>query len=170
MAKGLLHLGLKKGDGVAFMCHTSYAWDVFDAAVLAVGGVLATVRRCGTGGVHDRAQVGLLDRVDALVELRVLDLLVVVPRVLEKVYNAASQKAGNGPKGRVFAASVVAAQKYMEELSTRGKASRFATARRNAFDPIVYSQIRDVLGGWDRCRPFAKRRCTPSPAHAAPRS
>lgn len=47
----------------------------------------------------------------------------------------------------MFAASVVAAQKYMEELSTRGKASRFATARRNAFDPIVYSQIRDVLGG-----------------------
>ena len=43
VAKGLLHLGLKKGDGVAFMCHTSYAWDVFDAAVLAVGGVLATV-------------------------------------------------------------------------------------------------------------------------------
>ena len=34
---------------------------------------------------------------------------------------------------------MVAAQKYMEELSTRGKASRFATARRNAFDPIVYS-------------------------------
>lgn len=43
VAKGLLHLGLKKGDGVAFMCHTSYAWNVFDAAVLAVGGVLATV-------------------------------------------------------------------------------------------------------------------------------
>ena len=34
VAKGLLHYGLKKGDGVAFMCRTSYDWDVFDAAVM----------------------------------------------------------------------------------------------------------------------------------------
>ena len=286
VAKGLLHLGLKKGDGVAFMCHTSYAWDVFDAAVLAVGGVLATVYdtdsaeqirnivnnadatllmvetrdmlvkaalakdecptlkhiMCLENGALDELvtygkqvkDVDLDKRINSVkktdlcsivytsgststpkgVEMthahycstatnlpdympellhnkknRVLlflpqahsfarainyicvaseihiyiangiktltsdlkvarpHIMIVVPRVLEKVYNAASQKAGNGPKGRVFAASVVAAQKYMEELSTRGKASRFATARRNAFDPIVYSQIRDVLGG-----------------------
>lgn len=43
VAKGLLHYGLKKGDGVAFMCRTSYDWDVFDAAVMACGGVLATI-------------------------------------------------------------------------------------------------------------------------------
>ena len=43
VAKGLIHYGLKKGDGVAFMCRTSYAWDVFDAAVMACGGVLATI-------------------------------------------------------------------------------------------------------------------------------
>ena len=43
VAKGLLHYGLKKGDGVAFMCRTSYAWDVTDAAVMACGGVLATI-------------------------------------------------------------------------------------------------------------------------------
>ena len=34
---------MKKGDGVAFMCRTSYDWDVFDAAVMACGGVLATI-------------------------------------------------------------------------------------------------------------------------------
>ena len=44
VAKGLLHYGLKKGDGVAFMCRTSYDWDVFDAAVMACGGVLADLR------------------------------------------------------------------------------------------------------------------------------
>jgi long-chain acyl-CoA synthetase len=43
VAKGLMHYGLNKGDAVAFMCRTSYEWDVTDAAVLACGGVLATI-------------------------------------------------------------------------------------------------------------------------------
>ena len=43
VAKGLMHQGLRKGDGVAFMCHTSYEWDVFDGAVLSIGGVIATI-------------------------------------------------------------------------------------------------------------------------------
>ena len=42
-AKGFMHYGLNKGDGVAFMCKTSYEWDVIDAAVMACGGVLATI-------------------------------------------------------------------------------------------------------------------------------
>ncbi|MDN6854149.1 MAG: AMP-binding protein, partial [Bifidobacterium crudilactis] len=42
-AKGLLHAGMRKGDSVAFMCHTSYEWNIVDAAVLAVGGVIATI-------------------------------------------------------------------------------------------------------------------------------
>ena len=32
--------------------------------------------------------------------------MIVVPRVLEKVYNAASQKAGHGAKGVAFAAAL----------------------------------------------------------------
>ncbi|WP_033518452.1 AMP-dependent synthetase/ligase, partial [Bifidobacterium cuniculi] len=286
VAKGLMHLGLRKGDGVAFMCHTSYEWDVFDAAVVAIGGVLATVydtdsdeqirnivnnsdaillmvetkdmrvkaklaeRECPTlkhimcmetGAMDELKEYGrnvtdkqLDERIDSIrktdmcsivytsgstsapkgvemthehycatatnlptympdllhdkrnrvllflpqahsfarainyicvasdihlyiangiktltADLRVArpHIMIVVPRVLEKVYNAASQKAGEGPKGRVFAASVVAAQKYMEELSDKGHASRFATMRRNAFDPLVYAQVRDALGG-----------------------
>ena len=42
-AKGLIHYGLRKGDAVALMCKTSYEWDVVDAAVMACGGVLATI-------------------------------------------------------------------------------------------------------------------------------
>ncbi|MEE1296176.1 MAG: AMP-binding protein, partial [Bifidobacterium sp.] len=286
VAKGLLHLGLKKGDGVAFMCHTSYDWDVFDCAAISIGGVLATIydtdsdeqirdivnnadatllmvetkdmrqkaklaeKECPTLKHVMCLETGALDELEAYgrgisdealdkriatvkkddlcsivytsgstaapkgVEMlhnhycttatnlpdympdllhdkrnRVLlflpqahtfarainyicvasdlhiyiangiktlttdmrvarpHIMIVVPRVLEKVYNAASQKAGSGPKGRVFAASVVAAQKYMEELSDKGHASRFATMRRNAFDPLVYASIRDALGG-----------------------
>ena len=66
-------------------------------------------------------------------------LMIVVPRVLEKVYNAASQKAGHGPKGVVFASAVVAAQNYMKEVSANGKAGALTRTRRAAFDPIVYS-------------------------------
>lgn len=73
--------------------------------------------------------------------------MIVVPRVLEKVYNAASQKAGHGPKGVVFASAVVAAQNYMKEVSANGKAGALTRTRRAAFDPIVYSSLREVLGG-----------------------
>ena len=73
-------------------------------------------------------------------------VMIVVPRVLEKVYNAASQKAGHGPKGVAFAAAVVAAQNYMKELGAKGKVGVLAKTRRAAFDPIVYKTLRDVLG------------------------
>lgn len=286
VAKGLLHYGLKKGDGVAFMCRTSYAWDVFDAAVMACGGVLATIydtdsaeqirnivnnsdarllvvettdmkakadgaeTECPTlehivcfetggldeikaygSGVSDEALDARIDSVqktdlcsivytsgstaapkgvemthehycatafnlpDYMPELlhdkkntvllflpqahsfaRAINyicvasnlhiyiaqgiktltadlqvakptIMIVVPRVLEKVYNAASQKAGHGAKGVAFAAAVVASQDYMKEVSTKGKAGTLTKARRAAFDPVVYASLREVLGG-----------------------
>ena len=286
VAKGLLHYGLKKGDGVAFMCRTSYDWDVFDAAVMACGGVLATIydtdsaeqirnivnnsdarllvvettdmkakadgaeTECPTlehivcfetggldeikaygSGVSDEALDARIDSVqktdlcsivytsgstaapkgvemthehycatafnlpDYMPELlhdkkntvllflpqahsfaRAINYICVasnlhiyiaqgiktltadlqvakptimigVPRVLEKVYNAASQKAGHGAKGVAFAAAVVAAQNYMKEVSTKGKAGTLTKARRAAFDPVVYASLREVLGG-----------------------
>jgi len=286
VAKGLLHYGLKKGDGVAFMCRTSYAWDVFDAAVMACGGVLATIydtdsaeqirnivnnsdarllvvettdmkakadgaeTECPTlehivcfetGGLdeikaygsgvsdealdarinsvqktdlcsivytsgstaapkgvemthehycatafnlpdympellHDKKNTVLLFLPQAHSFARAINyicvasnlhiyiaqgiktltadlqvakptIMIVVPRVLEKVYNAASQKAGHGAKGVAFAAAVVAAQNYMKEVSTKGKTGTLTKARRAAFDPVVYASLREVLGG-----------------------
>lgn len=286
IAKGLMHYGLKKGDGVAFMCRTSYEWDVFDAAVMACGGVLATIydtdsaeqirnivnnsdsrllvvettdmrakadgadKECpalehiicfenggldeimayGSGvsdeelderitsikktdlcsivytsgstaapkGVemthehycttalnlpaympkllHERKNSVLLFLPQAhsfarainyicvaselhiyiaqgiktlIADLQVAkpSVMIVVPRVLEKVYNAASQKAGHGAKGVAFAAAVVAAQNYMKEVSAKGKAGALAKARRMAFDPVAYASLREVLGG-----------------------
>ena len=286
VAKGLLHYGLKKGDGVAFMCRTSYDWDVFDAAVMACGGVLATIydtdsaeqirnivnnsdarllvvettdmkakadgaeTECPTlehivcfetGGLdeikaygsgvsdealdarinsvqktdlcsivytsgstaapkgvemthehycatafnlpdympellHDKKNTVLLFLPQAHSFARAINyicvasnlhiyiaqgiktltadlqvakptIMIVVPRVLEKVYNAASQKAGHGAKGVAFAAAVVAAQNYMKEVSTKGKAGTLTKARRAAFDPVVYASLREVLGG-----------------------
>ncbi|ETY71460.1 AMP-dependent synthetase/ligase [Bifidobacterium moukalabense] len=285
-AKGLLHYGLKKGDGVAFMCRTSYQWDVFDAAVMACGGVLATIydtdsaeqirnivnnsdarllvvetkdmrdkadgaeEECPTlehivcfenGGLDEIKAYGsgvsdeeLDARIDSVqktdlcsivytsgstaapkgvemthehycttalnlpdympdllhnskhtvllflpqahsfarainyicvasqlhiyiaqgIKTLIADLqvarptvMIVVPRVLEKVYNAASQKAGHGAKGVAFAAAVVAAQNYMKEVSAKGRAGALSKARRAAFDPMVYASLREVLGG-----------------------
>ena len=286
VAKGLLHYGLKKGDGVAFMCRTSYAWDVFDAAVMACGGVLATIydtdsaeqirnivnnsdarllvvettdmkekadgaeTECPTlehivcfetGGLeeikaygsgvsdeqldariatvkktdlcsivytsgstaapkgvemthehycatafnlpdympellHDKKNTVLLFLPQAHSFARAINyicvasnlriyiaqgiktlisdlqiakptVMIVVPRVLEKVYNAASQKAGHGAKGVAFAAAVVAAQDYMKEIGVKGKAGVITKARRAAFEPMVYAALREVLGG-----------------------
>lgn len=286
VAKGLLHYGLAKGDGVAFMCRTSYEWNVTDAAVMACGGVLATIydtdsaeqirnivdnsdarllivqttdmREKADGAVEDCPtlerimciETGALDeltaygsgvsdavldeRIDAIKasdlcsiiytsgstaapkgvemthghyctdavnlcdylpdllkdkngsvllflpqahtfarainyivacsELRIYiaqgisslitdlqvarpTVMIVVPRVLEKIYNAASQKAGNGIKGMAFAAAVVGAQRYMKELSSNGSAWSLSRMRRAAFDPVVYRSLRDVLGG-----------------------
>ena len=285
-AKGLLHAGLRKGDAVALMCHTSYQWNVVDAAVLAVGGVIATVydtdsaeqiraivnnadakrlivqtrqmRERADGAVEECPSLQRIDCLEngALAELqaygesvsdRDLDrriesvtkhdlcsvvytsgstaapkgvemthehyctmadnlrayipdlvdtphasllaflpqahsfaraisygcvfgsvhiyiaqgiatlladlqyarptLMIGVPRVFEKVYNAASQKAGHGVKGRMFLAASHAARRYMSEISQRGRANRRTATLRALYDPLIYAPLRQVLGG-----------------------
>lgn len=289
-AKGLLHLGLAKGDGVAFMCRTRYEWNVIDAAVTGLGGVLATIYdtdsaeqirnivnnsdakllivetldmrdkaeeatasgKCPTlnqtlclatgalaeiqaygASVSDTELDAAFDAVHAddlcsivytsgstaapkgvemthrqycttalnlpgympdllqqdmgkesvllflpqahsfarainyivvasnlrvyiatgiktlLADLQVAKptVMIVVPRVLEKVYNAASQKAGHGAKGMVFASAVLTAQQYMQEIGEYGKAKALTKSRRLAFDPLVYASLRQALGG-----------------------
>ena len=285
-AKGFMHYGLNKGDGVAFMCKTSYEWDVIDAAVMACGGVLATIydtdsaeqirnivnnsdarflivettemrdkadgaiEDCPTlerimcietGGLAELQAFGysisdeeLNNRIDSVkktdlcsivytsgstaapkgvemthehycttalnlpkympdllsdpdgsvllflpqahsfarainyivvastlriyiaqgISTLISDLqvakptvMIVVPRVLEKVYNAASQKAGHGAKGLAFQGAVVTAQQYMKEVSKYGEAKILTKTRRAAYDPIVYRPLRQALGG-----------------------
>lgn len=286
VAKGLIHTGLKKGQTVAFMCKTSYEWNVFDAAVLAIGGIIATIYDTDSADqiktIADNSDAELLvvetkemyDKTDIAKEncpnlkevhcfeagylkelvaygksisdeeldarinsIRKTDLcsivytsgstaapkgveltheqflafslnlrafvpdivcdsdgsilmflpqahsfartinygiiasglkiyiaggintlitdlqtakptaMIVVPRVLEKVYNAASQKAGNGLKGIVFAAAVNSARSYMKAVSSKGKAGVWNTLRKAVFDPLVYSALRKALGG-----------------------
>ena len=70
-----------------------------------------------------------------------------VPRVFEKIYNAASQKAGTGLKGRVFSQAVQVARAWsMAQQSGHGipviLAVRHAFYRR-----FVYSTIMGIFGG-----------------------
>lgn len=285
-AKGLMHYGFNKGDALALMCKTSYEWNVVDAAVMACGGVLATIYDTdsaeqirnivnnsdsrflivGTTQMRDKADGAIeecpsLERIicletGGLAELQAFSytvsdealderidsvkktdlcsivytsgstaapkgvemthehycttalnlpnympellsdtngsvllflpqahsfarainyivvsssiriyiaqdittlisdlqvakptVMIVVPRVLEKVYNAASQKAGHGAKGLAFQAAVVAAQQYMREIAQHGNAKALTKTRRAAFDPMVYRPLRQALGG-----------------------
>lgn len=285
-AKGLIHQGMKKGDCLAFMCRTSYEWDIIDAAVLSIGGVLSTIYDTDSAA-QIRAIVNnsdakvlvvqtkdMLERADGAIDdckslkkiyclengalqeiqaygravsdddlderinsVRLDDMCTIVytsgstsapkgveltqrnlvafalninafipdllsdpdgsilmflpqahvfarainygvisssiqvhiatgistllsdlqasrptimigvPRVFEKVYNAASQKAGHGIKGHIFAAAAHTAQGYMSSISETGKAKPTQSALRTLYTPLVYSALKEALGG-----------------------
>ncbi|SCF00302.1 AMP-dependent synthetase/ligase [Micromonospora chokoriensis] len=73
-----------------------------------------------------------------------------VPRVFEKVYNAAKQKAEADGKGGIFARAEQVAIAYSEALETRGGPGLALRAQRAVFDRLVYRKLRAALGG--RCR------------------
>jgi long-chain acyl-CoA synthetase len=73
--------------------------------------------------------------------------LLAVPRVFEKVYNSAEQKAEAGGKGKIFeaASEVAVAHSKLVEAGERiplGMKVKFAL-----FDRLVYSKLRAAMGG-----------------------
>ncbi|GAA1695358.1 AMP-dependent synthetase/ligase [Microbacterium sediminicola] len=73
--------------------------------------------------------------------------LLAVPRVFEKVYNSAEQKAEAGGKGKIFRAAAHVAiehSKYVQEgrRIPLGMALKF-----RLFDKLVYSKLRTAMGG-----------------------
>ena len=69
-----------------------------------------------------------------------------VPRVFEKVFNSASQKAHADGKGKIFDAAADTAIAYSQALD-KGGASFVLKAKHALFDRLVYSKLRTVLGG-----------------------
>jgi long-chain acyl-CoA synthetase len=69
-----------------------------------------------------------------------------VPRVFEKVFNSASQKAHADGKGKIFDAAADTAIAYSQALD-KGGASFVLKAKHALFDRLVYSKLRAVLGG-----------------------
>lgn len=69
-----------------------------------------------------------------------------VPRVFEKVYNAASHKAGAGWKGRLFVKAAEAARAWSRKEQA-GEQHTFAEiAERAKYETLVYRTVRGALG------------------------
>lgn len=74
--------------------------------------------------------------------------VVAVPRVFEKVYNTAKQKAHADGKGKIFDAAEATAVAY-SEAQEKGGAGFGLRAKHLVFDKLVYGKLRAALGG--RC-------------------
>ncbi|MFE6922350.1 AMP-dependent synthetase/ligase [Nocardia sp. NPDC057663] len=74
--------------------------------------------------------------------------ILAVPRVFEKVFNGAKQKAHAGGKGWIFDRATQTAIAWSESLDSGGPGV-LRTLEHALFDKLVYRQLRDALGG--RC-------------------
>ncbi|WP_431806338.1 AMP-dependent synthetase/ligase [Microbacterium paraoxydans] len=73
--------------------------------------------------------------------------LLAVPRVFEKVYNSAEQKAEAGGKGKIFRAAADVAIEH-SRLLEEGKKIPFGMKLKFAlFNKLVYSKLREAMGG-----------------------
>jgi long-chain acyl-CoA synthetase len=75
--------------------------------------------------------------------------LLAVPRVFEKVFNTASQRATAEGRGGIFDRAAETAIAYSRALD-RGKVPVALRVRHAAFSRVVYGRLRSALGG--RCR------------------
>ncbi|QRY63670.1 AMP-binding protein [Gordonia sp. PDNC005] len=69
-----------------------------------------------------------------------------VPRVFEKVYNTAEQKAIDGGKGSIFGKAVDTAIEFSRAEEADG-AGLVLKIKHTIFDKLVYGKLRDALGG-----------------------
>jgi long-chain acyl-CoA synthetase len=74
--------------------------------------------------------------------------ILAVPRVFEKVFNAASQRAMADGRGRIFNRAAEVAMAWSRGLET-GRTNVLVKAQHAVFDRLVYRKLRDALGG--RC-------------------
>lgn len=72
--------------------------------------------------------------------------LLAVPRVFEKVYNSAEQKAEAGGKGKIFRAAADVAVAY-SKAGESGSIPLGLKLKFRLFDRLVYSKLRTAMGG-----------------------
>ena len=73
--------------------------------------------------------------------------LLAVPRVFEKVYNSAEQKASSGLKARIFAWSARVAEDYSRALDTPSGPDRALRTKHAIADRLVFSKLKATMGG-----------------------
>ncbi len=97
----------------------------------------------------DDGVVGYLpDTKSLLPDLRSFEptYLLGVPRVFEKVYNAASHKAGAGWKGRLFLKAAEAARVWSRKEQAGEQYTFAEIAERAKYETLVYRTVRGALG------------------------
>ncbi len=109
------------------------------ARVVQIGAVRARVRLGHSGDISHL--------VEDLAAFRPTFLLA-VPRVLEKIFNKASQEAAADGRGRVFDRAVETAIAWSRSLD-QGRPGRVLRVRHALYDRLVYARLRAALGG--RC-------------------
>jgi len=70
-----------------------------------------------------------------------------VPRVFEKVYNSAEQKAVSEKKGAIFGRAAKVAIAYSQALDGPGRPGLVLRPQHALFDRLVYGKLRAALGG-----------------------
>jgi long-chain acyl-CoA synthetase len=103
------------------------------------------------GAVKSRTRLGHSADITSLLpdlqEFRPTFILA-VPRVFEKVFNTASQRATADGRGKIFDRAAETAIAYSRGLdSRRGRPSVAVRAQHAAFSRLVYGKLRDALGG-----------------------
>jgi long-chain acyl-CoA synthetase len=101
------------------------------------------------GAVKRRVRLGhSADVANLLADLEAFrpTFILAVPRVFEKVFNGACQRAVADGRGRVFDVAVSTAIAYSRALDRSGPGP-LLRARRAVFDRLVYGKLRAALGG-----------------------
>ncbi|MGS2614915.1 AMP-dependent synthetase/ligase [Micromonospora sp. LZ34] len=96
--------------------------------------------------VHSAEMGGVLDQLRTFRPTFIL----AVPRMFEKVYNRARQKADEANRGRLFAAADWVAVRYSHALDTPRGPGLLLRLTHAVFDVVAYRKLRAALGG--RCR------------------
>ena len=73
--------------------------------------------------------------------------LLVVPRVLEKIYNSADAKAGSGAKKKLFRWAANIAVEYSQALDTPEGPSKKLKSAHKVASALVYSKLVNLVGG-----------------------
>ena len=101
---------------------------------------------CLEGGIVLGHCGDLTELLPALASFRPTFILA-VPRVFERVYNTAEQKAVSEKKGAIFSRAADAAIAYSRALDGPGRPSFGLRAQHAVFDRLVYGKLRAALGG-----------------------
>jgi long-chain acyl-CoA synthetase len=147
----LTHENLLADVRNAFMGPLSGVTGVADASTLLflpLAHVFARIIEVGCieGGVVLGHCASLTDILPALASFRPTFILA-VPRVFEKVFNGAQQRADSERKGAIFGRAANAAIGYSQALDSASGPGFGLRLQHGIFDRLVYGKLRAALGG-----------------------